>query len=253
MARQPSRSRDIPETSTSSREIAEKLTRRIFRQEYQKGAKLPSERELCDEYGVARNVVREAVKRLEALGMVRSWRGSGVYVQDIEFMRGIDMFDTLITQEDGTINIQFLREVVEYTANFVRFVVRLAAIHRTAEDIEALKQGLADWVASREDAQRQTELSNELHRRFVEATHNRVCMGLFSTLERISARLFSFIEMFVLDFEQKQKTLIRLIEAVEEHDPVLAESVVFRYIGALDERLGTDSSAQSLIAGLVYS
>src|SRR5215469_6808846 len=46
------------------------------------GAKLPSERVLAQEYGVARNTVREAIQRLAARGLVASRAGAGVFVTD---------------------------------------------------------------------------------------------------------------------------------------------------------------------------
>ena len=46
------------------------------------GARLPAERVLAQEYGVARNTVREATQRLVARGLLQSRRGAGVYVTD---------------------------------------------------------------------------------------------------------------------------------------------------------------------------
>ena len=80
MAARSPEMREIPSVQTGSEDIAKKLTRRIFLGEFPKGAKLPAERELAAQYGVARTVLREAVKRLEAVGIVRSWRGSGVEI-----------------------------------------------------------------------------------------------------------------------------------------------------------------------------
>ncbi len=45
------------------------------------GAKLPTERKLCDVLGVGRSTVREALKRWEALGIVEMRQGSGVYLK----------------------------------------------------------------------------------------------------------------------------------------------------------------------------
>ena len=47
------------------------------------GSPLPTEAALCAELGVSRSSVREAMRRLEALDIVRSQRGSGSYVGDM--------------------------------------------------------------------------------------------------------------------------------------------------------------------------
>lgn len=48
--------------------------------EYPPGAKLPSQRELCDAHGVSLQVVRTALDRLKARGVVVGVPGSGYYV-----------------------------------------------------------------------------------------------------------------------------------------------------------------------------
>lgn len=253
MLKHPPEIRDIPNVQTSSEEIARKLTRRIFQQEFSSGMKLPSERDLAVQFGVARNVVREAIKRLEAIGVLRSWRGSGVYVQDINFIPGVDLFDTLITHEDGAVNIEFLREVLDFSGNFTRFAVRAAALHRSDEDLDTLQRLVETWQGLRNDPARQQELSNEINRQFIKATHNRVCVGLFNTLERISMKLFSLVEATVLDFDQKQKAYHHLIEALEERDPMMAEAAVSRYLRALEEHLAANEVTRGLFNGTLYT
>lgn len=51
------------------------------------GARLPAERVLAQQYGVARNTVREATQRLVARGLLQSRRGAGVFATD-QFARG---------------------------------------------------------------------------------------------------------------------------------------------------------------------
>jgi GntR family transcriptional repressor for pyruvate dehydrogenase complex len=247
MARRASKNRQIPNVQTSSQEIAKKLTRRIFQGEFPTGTKLPAERELAVQFGVARNVVREAIKRLEAVGAVRSWRGSGVYVQDLEFARGVDVFDTLVTQEDGSINVPFLRDVLEFRGYFFRLVVRLAAVRRTEEELKAIKQLVKQQEKFRKDSQGLAEITRELFRQFTDATHNRVCQGLFTTVERISAELLALVDLTTIDFDQRQKAYERVVDAFEEKDPAMAELAVVRYLQALEKALSSDTMPQGLL------
>lgn len=46
------------------------------------GAKLPTEKEMMAQFGVSRQSVRRAVRQLEEEGIVRSVRGSGIYVEE---------------------------------------------------------------------------------------------------------------------------------------------------------------------------
>lgn len=59
---------------------AQSLQRRISAGEFALGSALPSQRELADSLGISRASLREAISTLEALGLVRSQAGKGVYV-----------------------------------------------------------------------------------------------------------------------------------------------------------------------------
>lgn len=54
------------------------------------GTKLPPERQLAEDHGVNRHVVREAIKRAEQIGLVQSRQGGGTTVLDFERTAGLD-------------------------------------------------------------------------------------------------------------------------------------------------------------------
>lgn len=247
MARNVQGDREIPNIRTSSEEIANQLARKLLQKEFPPGSKLPPERELAVQFGVARNVVREAIKRLEAMGAVRSWQGSGVYVQDIEFLRGVSVFDTLMRNEDGSINVDFLRQVLEFRGYFMRLVVRLAAIRRTDEQLAMIKRLFAEWEAARENRERQTEITQEIYRVCVEATRNGVCQALFKSVERVSAELVNLVVQSVPDFQQRRKAYQRLIDAMEQKDATLAELAVVRFIEAVEASLNLGQTPTGLV------
>lgn len=66
-----------------ARQVAEDLRRRIVSGEFEPGARLPSEAELCEHYRVSRVTVRTAAKSLESQGLVDIRHGSGMYVVDL--------------------------------------------------------------------------------------------------------------------------------------------------------------------------
>jgi len=228
MAQTTASMRNIPKVQTKAEEIAQKLTRRIFVERLPEGTKLPSGHQLAADFGVAISVVREAIKRLEAQGIVRSWRGSGVYVRKIDFYRSVDMFDSLLMLENGTLNTEFLFELAEFIDDFVRLSVRLAATHRTEADLKALKELFEEWSNSRDTPEKLAESSNAFYSAFMVATHNRVCLTLHRTVRGPWIRLSSLFESMVIDFALKRKVLSRVIEAVEEMDPMMAEAAVDR-------------------------
>jgi GntR family transcriptional regulator len=66
--------------TTRSSEIAGALERRIADGEFHIGHLLPTETELCQEFGVSRFTVREALRRLDEAGLVTRRQGSGTRV-----------------------------------------------------------------------------------------------------------------------------------------------------------------------------
>ena len=121
--------------STRSKKIADELCRKIVNKEYKPGEKLPTERELAEQFKATRHSVREALKRLEALGLVKIRQGSGIVVQDIDLIGGLELFDTLIRDENGMVNLPLLKDILEFRDNMVRQVVRLAAERHTQEAV----------------------------------------------------------------------------------------------------------------------
>jgi GntR family transcriptional repressor for pyruvate dehydrogenase complex len=70
--------------SGKSREVAARLEEQILRTGLRAGWRLPSEEQLCRMNGVSRTVVREAMQRLKAGGLVESRRGGGSFVAEID-------------------------------------------------------------------------------------------------------------------------------------------------------------------------
>lgn len=76
--------RSLVRQPSLSQQVVSDLRDQIITQGLKPGTGLPSERELCDHYGVSRTVIREAVKVLSAKGLVSSTPGSGLVVGQTE-------------------------------------------------------------------------------------------------------------------------------------------------------------------------
>lgn len=69
-----------PAAGTYADAAAARVRQRIAAGEFKTGGRLPSERALCEELGISRTVLREALSSLEALGIVESRSTRGWYV-----------------------------------------------------------------------------------------------------------------------------------------------------------------------------
>ena len=66
-----------------SDQIAEQLRSRIAAKQYLPGEKLPVEAELASQFGVSRITIREAVRKLDIMGIVEVRQGAGTFVKTI--------------------------------------------------------------------------------------------------------------------------------------------------------------------------
>src|SRR5215211_4172091 len=133
----------------------------------QAGDRLPSEPDLAASLGVSRNVVRQALSSLEAVGIVRSEHGRGTFVAEIGSTSNVWQ------HLDFWLDIENLdqRDYVETRSVFDAGVLRLAMRNATAEDLERLAE-----VVRRMEADRPEELRRHhdaFHQALLEATHNR--------------------------------------------------------------------------------
>lgn len=138
------------------------------------GTKLPSEAELIEEYAVSRTVVREAVTRLRAEGLVETFQGRGSFVLAVPEPTSFRVEASAIrTQADVLAMIDF-RIGVESEAAF------LAAGHRSPEAAEAVRRALEAFeTAGPEEA---VEADFAFHRAIAAATGNRFFLDLLESL-----------------------------------------------------------------------
>src|SRR5881392_183818 len=113
-------------------EIAEQLRSLILNGQYPPGSKLPPERELSKRLGVNRASLREALKKLEHLGLVRIRQGDGTRVQDFMQTGGIELVQHLLPLATGS-HPELIRDMLEFRRLFGREVARLAA-HRGGKE-----------------------------------------------------------------------------------------------------------------------
>jgi GntR family transcriptional regulator, transcriptional repressor for pyruvate dehydrogenase complex len=226
-----------PAPHTMSQDITEKLMRRIVNGRYEVGSRLPTERELAVEFDVTRHVVREALKRLEAVGLVRIRQGSGIYVENLPLTGGVELFDVLLMNDDGSINLPLLNDILEFRGHMFRVVVRLAAVRRTPEELLGIRKALLERRAHPDDAARIEEIILRIFRLITQATHNRVYELIFNTMGRISVRLGALIDIPLMGFEQTQAILERIMDAFDHKDEEMADLLVSRYLNSLKETL----------------
>ncbi|ATG49171.1 FadR/GntR family transcriptional regulator [Celeribacter ethanolicus] len=162
--------------------VIETLSTRIVTQEYATEERLPSERQLAQELGVARNTVREALDQLEARGMIRRRAGSGSFVTYDPDGQGEAL--SPVAAETGPLQLQVMRGIIEPE------MVRLAIVNMSPRQIEALSVVLSKMEAVQTDAAAFVRLEEEFHRLLAEGTGNPLVIACYNLV--LDARRQSF-------------------------------------------------------------
>ena len=162
--------------------VIDTLTMRIVSQEYGADERLPSERQLAQDLGVARNTVREALDQLELRGMIRRRAGSGSFVTYDP--NGASESVAPVAAETGPLQLQVVRGILEPE------MVRLAIVSMPPRQIEALGQTLSQMEAVQTDAGAFVRLEEEFHRQIAAGTGNPLLIACYNLV--IDARRQSF-------------------------------------------------------------
>lgn len=120
-------------------EIVVQLRGLIFRGVYAPGDKLPPERKLAEQLGVNRASLREAIKALEQLGLVKTRQGDGTRVLDYMSTAGLELISHLLIP-NGQPDVEVLGDVLEFRRFFGREVARQAALRADADDLRRLAE-----------------------------------------------------------------------------------------------------------------
>ena len=216
-------------------EIAGQLRDLILKGAYAPGDKLPPERNLAKELGVNRSSLREALKTLEHLGLVKIRQGDGTRVQDFMRTGGIDLVSHLVPLAQAGSG-EILTDVLEFRRIYGREVARLAAARCDPQDLEKLKlvADAADDAATPEEILR---LDFEFYVALTHAAKNRVFGLLINTTRQAVFNYASFFVHFNVSTDVVRRHHRALIKALAKHDAETAAKMADTYLARGAEHL----------------
>ncbi|MFJ6853003.1 FadR/GntR family transcriptional regulator [Streptomyces sp. NPDC091271] len=166
-------------TSTRRSALADQVIAQLRNQittgEWPVGSRIPTEPELVEQLGVARNTVREAVRALAHNGLLDIRQGSGTYVVATSELAGV--MHRRFADADP-------RHVAELRSTLESSAARLAALRRTDRDMRQLDALMVrreeTWVSG--DMEAFVAADATLHLAVVAASHNDVLTELYADL-----------------------------------------------------------------------
>ena len=137
------------------------------------GDRLPSERKLAEKFGVGRTHVRDAIKKLEFYGILKTLPQSGSIVAGLE----ISALEGLITDVLKLDNYDFY-SLVETRMILETNAVQLCAMRRSEEDLREIEASLNRYCKKIEEKQSAVEEDLNFHRKIAEGSGNQVIKSL---------------------------------------------------------------------------
>jgi len=194
-------------------EIVDYLQKLIMERHLKPGDKLPSERELCDQFGVSRWVLREAIKVLVERGLVSTQPGRGSFVKRLNTDPLYESLHLLVQMEQATMEqLVQVREVLEIG------VIRLAVQNAHEKHIQILEDIVKVLDNSVDSSTEFVEADMAFHRTLFDATGNPIFLLIWEAIVQPIRRLIQ--SMFVLGWTSRQAQVShkQILDAIRERD-----------------------------------
>jgi GntR family transcriptional regulator, transcriptional repressor for pyruvate dehydrogenase complex len=168
--------RTLRKTRGLAHDLVDALGERIRTGAYPVGARLPTEAEIIDEFGVSRTVVRDAISRLQTTGQVVTRHGIGSFVQKQSIEAGFKVHPE---------QLKTLREIVavlELRMGLETEAAALAAMRRSEENLIKMRAALDRFSQAIELGGDAVEADYAFHAELARATQNVHFSQLFESL-----------------------------------------------------------------------
>lgn len=201
---------------------------------YAVGASMPPEPMLCEELGVSRTVVREAVKSLIAKGLVTTGPKVGTRVLSADQWNWFDP-DVIAWQTQAGLSSEFVRDLQDLRRVVEPAAMRLAAQRATAEDIAQVEEAYAGMKRAVEGGGDYVTFDLRFHQGLMRASRNRMLVQMSKALGALLRTSFE-ISTTRPDGPRSSLPLHRaVLDAVIARDPDRAERAIKRLIDGAEQ------------------
>jgi len=220
------------ENSTCVICVVNQILQAITKGKLNPGGKLPSERELAEQFKISRPVIREGISALSFLGVVQRKQGKGNYISD-NLNRTIinNSFKyTLISKEKEVEDLLEARKTIECE------LISLAALRKTPFHLEKLEQKIQELKYCKKTNFKRVQLDFEFHLLIGEAAKSKTLQDLQIA---IGDKVMEIMKVGIYLPEALIKTEaehIMMYKAIEDSDTERARKIMERHIEQLKTR-----------------
>lgn len=210
--------------------VSEALVKFILEQGLQPGDKLPTEKAISEMLGIGRTSVREGIRELEAVGLLSSQQGNGIFLREVtidsffNIERRIPLNDFLTLTKDEIFDLLEARLIIETEA------CRLAA-KRITDDELANMRDLCRKMENclKERSEEFTRHDLEFHRQIIKASGNSILQKIVMLIRDIYSKqfkIFAYPKAAKMAFVSHKK----ILSALEDRNVELAEKYLTEHL-----------------------
>lgn len=207
-------------------QIAEQIEQLIVSGKLRSGDRLPTERELAEQFQASRTAVREAMKTLAQKGLVDMRPGRGTIVIDgtSQAMRHSLGLMMRVGQVGGSDDLVEVREILEPE------IAALAAARARAADIATLQAAVKVMDASMNDADSYITADNDFHRALAAATRNTLILAFVDSIVGLLSEQRKHIFTVSGGPERGQLHHKHLLDAITARDSAAARAAMHAHL-----------------------
>ena len=209
-------------------QVIEQIKTMIISGNLQKGDKLPSERELGDQLKVSRTSIREALRALEIVGLIKCKQGEGNFIRD-NFDNSL--FEPLslvfMLERSNKEDIIEVRRIIEVEA------AALAAKRITKDQLKRLEYIIYEFKNS-EDEKILVNLDKNFHYEIAQASNNFILLNIINSCSTLIDSLIKNARYKIMKNVENKKELVdqheKIYLALKEKDSELASKLMKEHL-----------------------
>lgn len=223
-----------------SDEIGDQIINKILSGILPPGEKLPPERDMSLQMNVNRHTLREALRKLETLGLISIRQGDGIYVRDFRESGNLELLKHMLYLRRD-ITSEIMKSILEIRRFISPEMAYRAAINRTDEEAEHLKSLLKQEIPVEEK-----DLA--IHQSIARGSGNLLYIFILNFFNDIFRDFGTLYFSFKENQAASEKFHKNIIKAISEKNPdtakkimndilLYAEKVTLKYMETRDEKI----------------
>ncbi len=197
------------------------------------GAKLPSELELCRQFGVSRTVIREALRALNSRGLVSIMKGKGIFCREFsgtDAAAPLQFYLRMNFERDYVMDIVHARQILEPA------IVELTAKQRTEEDLERMVSDIESLKTCSPDFAELSRIDTQFHIDIAKSSGNSLMPLLIEPIHRLIPEIKSSVYATVKEArESAVRWHQKILDGIVAGDACAAREAMVQHLRFAEE------------------